>query len=132
MTFSDPVANMLTSIRNANLRSYRTVNFPFSVLKWKICQKLQENNFLSECWIDEKNRQIKAKIKYHNRNSNIHQLKKISKPSQHIHWKVPEIKKNCHNYGIYLISTSLPEAPLLTQHEALAKNQGGKAILFIS
>jgi ribosomal protein S8 len=85
MTFSDPVANMLASINNANLRFYRSLSFPFSNLKWEICKKFRENNFLSECWIDEKNHRIKVKIKYSNRDSNIHQLKKISKPSQHIH-----------------------------------------------
>lgn len=49
MSFSDPVANMLTVIRNANLRGYRTVNFPYSSFKWTICKKLQENNFLTQC-----------------------------------------------------------------------------------
>ena len=49
MTLSDPVANMLTTIRNANMRSYRTVSFPYSSFKWRICEKLQENNFLSKC-----------------------------------------------------------------------------------
>jgi len=49
MTFSDPVANMLTTIRNANMREFRNVVFPYSSLKWKICKKLEENNFLSHC-----------------------------------------------------------------------------------
>ncbi|CAG8695174.1 11778_t:CDS:2, partial [Ambispora leptoticha] len=53
----------------------------------------------------------------------IHQVKKISKPSQHIHLRVEEIKKNCRGRGIYLISTSLG---LLTHREALAQKQGGK------
>lgn len=49
MTFSDPVANMLTTIRNANMRGYRTVVFPHSTFKWAICKKLEANNFLSQC-----------------------------------------------------------------------------------
>ncbi|CAI2192606.1 9528_t:CDS:2, partial [Funneliformis geosporum] len=56
----------------------------------------------------------------------IHQIKKISKPSQHIHLKAKEIKKYCHHRGVYLISTSLPETPLLTHREALVQNQGEK------
>jgi len=129
MVFSDPVANMLASIRNAGLRSRRTVSFPFSTFKWKICQKLQENNFLSECYNDEKNHQIKVKIKYNNRNSCIQQLTKISKPSQHIYWGVSEIKKYSRRHGIYLLSTS---DGLLTQWEAQEKKRGGKVICFIS
>lgn len=130
MTLSDPVANMLTTIRNANMRNYRTVSFPHSSFKWRICEKLKENNFFSKCWFDEKNKIIKAEIKYANENSCIQQLQKISKPSQHIHLKVAEIKKNCRGrHRVYFISTS---SGLLTHQEALAKKQGGKVIFFIS
>ncbi|MCE8163919.1 MAG: 30S ribosomal protein S8 [Candidatus Moeniiplasma glomeromycotorum] len=131
MTFSDPVANMLTTIRNANMRGKKTVAFPYSIFKWRICEKLRENNFFSKCWFDEKRKNIKVDIKYSNQNSRIHRIKKISKPSQHIHLRVKEIEKNCHDRGIYLISTSLAETPLLTHREAMAKKQGGKVILFI-
>jgi small subunit ribosomal protein S8 len=129
MTFTDPVANMLTSIRNANMRSYHSVSFPYSAFKWRVSQKLKDESFLSGCWSDEKKRQIKVRIKYNNKDSHIHQIKKISKPSQHIHWKISDIKRKCHGYGVYLISTS---QGLLTHREALAKNLGGKAIFFIS
>jgi len=131
MTFTDPVANMLTVIRNANMRGHKTVVFPHSSFKWQICKKLEEKNFLSQCWFDEKNREIKVDIRYNNQNSRIHEIKKISKPSQHIHLKAKKIKKYCSRYGLYLISTSLPETPLLTHREALEKKQGGKVILFI-
>lgn len=129
MTFSDPVANMLTTIRNANMRSYRNVVFPYSSFKWAICKKLEENNFLSQCWWDEKNRNIKAEIKYFNQYSLIHQIKKISKPSQHIHLKVKKIKRYCQGYGVYLISTPMG---ILTHREALEKKVGGKVILSIN
>ena len=129
MTFSDPVANMLTVIRNANMRGYKTVAFPYSSFKWNTCKKLEENNFLAQCWLDEKNRKIKADIKYNNKNSRIHEIKKISKPSQHIHLRVKEIKKYCRGRGIYFISTPLG---LLTHREALEKNQGGKVLFFIN
>ena len=134
MTFSDPVANMLTIIRNANMRNYKTVIFPHSSFKWNTCKKLEDCGFLSQCWIDkkeEKKWKIKVDIKYNNKNSRIHEIKKISKPSQHIHLKAKKIKKYCSRYGLYLISTSLPETPLLTHREALEKKQGGKVILFI-
>ena len=131
MTFSDPVANMLTTIRNANMRGYRTIVFPYSSFKWRICEKLK-GNFLSQCWFDEKNRNIKVEIKYSQQRSKIQEIKKISKPSQHIHLRVKEIEETCRDRGIYLISTSLPETPLLTHREALAKKQGGKVILFIN
>jgi small subunit ribosomal protein S8 len=126
MTFSDPIANMLTAIRNANLRGYKTVIFPYSNFKWQICEKLKENNFLSKCWVDTNNKSIKVDIKHNNQTSCLNQIKKISKPSQHIYWTVSEIKKNCHGRDFYLISTS---GGLLTPQEALKKNQGGKVLL---
>jgi ribosomal protein S8 len=49
MTFSDPVANMLATIRNANMRAFRDVVFPYSSFKWNICEKLEKSNFLSNC-----------------------------------------------------------------------------------
>src|ERR1700733_5842794 len=121
MTLSDPVANMLTSIRNANMRGYKTVIFPHSSFKWQICKRLRERNVLSQCRVDKKNRNIKVDIKYNNQNSRIHHLKKISKPSQHIHLRVREIKKFCQNHGFYIISTS---EGLLTHREAQEKNLG--------
>jgi len=129
MTFTDPVANMLTSIRNANLRGYRTVAFPYSSYKWRICQKLKDNDFFTQCWIDEKKRKIKTDIKYFNNYSHIHQIKIFSKPTQHIHWAVEEIKKKCRGRGLYLLSTPVG---LLTHREALAQNHGGKVIFFIN
>ena len=68
-------------------------------------------------------------IKYFNKNSYIHSIKKISKPSSHIHLKYSDIKKKCQERGIYIISTS---SGLLTQQEALEKKLGGKLLLFIS
>ena len=129
MTFTDPVANMLTAIRNANMRGHRKVNFPYSNFKWRICQKLTENNYLTKCQKEEKERKIAVEIKYTKEGSRIHQIKKISKPSQHIHLRTKEIKKNCRNHGLYLFSTS---QGLLTHREALEKKQGGKVIFFIS
>jgi small subunit ribosomal protein S8 len=132
MTFTYPVANMVAAIRNANMRGHKTVIFPYSAFKWQICKKLEESDFISQCWFDKKNRNIKIDIKYFNQTSRIQQIKIISKPSQHIHLGVKEIKETCRGSGIYLLSTSLPETPLLNHREALAKNQGGKVILFIS
>jgi small subunit ribosomal protein S8 len=130
MTLSDPVANMLTAIRNANMRGYKTVAFPHSSFKWRICEKLKENNFLSQCWFDTKNREIKVDIKYNNQQSCIEQIKKVSKPSQHIHLRVKEIKKYCPGrHRVYFLSTP---AGLLTHRQALEKNQGGKVIFFIN
>jgi len=128
MCFSDPVANMLTMIRNANMRGYHNVSFPHSSFKLKICEKIKENGFFSHYWFDEKKKIIKVFIKHQNKRSKINELKKISTPSKHIHLKKKEINKFCKRNGFFIISTS---QGLFTNKEAIKKNIGGKVIFFI-
>lgn len=126
---TDPISDMLTRIRNANMRSYREVSFPFSKFKFLICEKLKENGFFLESWVTKDKRDIKVKIKYFNKFSSINEVKKISKPSQRIYFTKEEIKKNCLGRRIYLVSTS---KGLMTHREALEKKIGGEIIFFIS
>lgn len=90
---------------------------------------MEENSFLSHCWFDEKNKNIKVRIKYFNQYSNIHEIKKLSGSSRHIYLKAKEIKEHCRGQSIFLISTPFG---LLTNREALQKFTGGKLILSIS
>jgi len=70
-----------------------------------------------------------VEIKYFNKNSSLHEIKKISKPSQRIYLSLSQIKKKCLGRRTYLISTS---RGLLTHREALDKKIGGELIGFIS
>jgi small subunit ribosomal protein S8 len=127
---TDPISDMLTRIRNANMRSYREVSFPFSKFKWLICEKLKENGFFLESWTTKDKREIKVQIKHFNKFSSIDELKKISKLSQRIYFTKEEIKKNClGRKRTYFISTS---KGLMTHREALEKKVGGEVIFFIS
>ncbi|WNE41758.1 MAG: 30S ribosomal protein S8 [Mycoplasmataceae bacterium] len=126
---TDPISDMLTRIRNANMRSYREVSFPFSKFKWLICEKLKDRGFLLENWVTKDKREIKVKIKHFNKLSTINQLKRISKPSQRIYFTNEEIRKNCLGRRVYLISTS---KGLMTHREALENKVGGELIFFIS
>lgn len=127
--FTDPIANMFTCLRNANLRRQRTVSFPYSRFKLNICKKLEGNNFLTECWVDENKKIIKVKIKYFNKNSSLHEIKRISKISQRIYLNLSQIKKECVGRRTYLISTS---RGLLTHREAMDKKVGGELIGSVS
>jgi small subunit ribosomal protein S8 len=127
--FTDPIANMFTCLRNANLRRQRTVSFPYSRFKLNICKKLEGNNFLTECWVDENKKIIKVKIKYFNKNSSLHEIKRISKISQRIYLNLSQIKKECVGRRTYLISTS---QGLLTHREAIDKKVGGELIGSVS
>jgi small subunit ribosomal protein S8 len=95
----------------------------------EICRKMKENAFINDYWFDEKNRKIKAEIKYDNRRSKISLIKKISTPSKLIYLKKRDIFKYRHSKTTFLLSTNLG---ILTQKEALEKNVGGKLMISIS
>lgn len=126
MTLSDPVSNMLTIIRNAAMRGLSTASFPLSNFKLRICNKLLEQKYLDSC--QTKEREITVKISYIGKRCSFQHLNSVSIPSRRVHLKVGEIKKFCRQ-GIYLISTS---HGLLTNHESLQQNKGGKVILQIN
>ncbi len=122
--FNDTIADMLTRLRNASKRGYKTVLIPVSKFKLEICRKLKEGNFLRQYYHDEKKRIIKADIKYYNKTSSLREIRKIS-----AYLKASEIKKKCFGKHLYLIST--PQG-LLNNHEALQKNVGGKLICSVN
>ena len=124
---TSPIDDMFTRIRNSNLCRLRTVKFPLSKFKVEICKKMKQYNFLTQFWVDEKNKQIKAEIRYFNRQSAIRCIETISKPSRSLYVSSSKISKRCSTGGIYLISTS---QGLLTHKEALEKKIGGKLIGF--
>jgi len=70
-----------------------------------------------------------VKIQYFNKDSSLHEIKRISKPSQQIYLNLSQIKKKCLGRRVYLLSTS---QGLLTHREALTKRVGGELIGFVS
>lgn len=123
----DPVADMLTSIRNTQAVLGKKVIVPFSKLKYKIAKLLEKEGFVEK--VSKKGRGVKKKImiklKYQDDRPFISGLKKISKPGRSIHLGAKEIRPVRSGYGISIISTS---QGLLTDKEARKKNIGGEVI----
>lgn len=134
---NDPIADMLTRIRNSNIRSKRKVLFPYSDLKFRICDKLKSSGFFTEVWIASKNKEDKesiqkkllgVKIKYNNKNSLITHLKRISKGSKRVYMGSEEIRKSCLGRRTYIISTN---KGLMTDQEAVNQKIGGEVLFFV-
>ena len=123
----DPIANMLTSIRNAQAVSKETVEIPFSKLKFGIAEILEKEGFIDK--VEKRGRKIKKvieiKLKYEDKKPVISGLKRISKPGQRIYLSAQEIRRVRSGYGISIISTS---KGLMTNKEARKKNMGGEII----
>ncbi len=122
---TDPIADMLTRIRNAVAVKKAEVLLPFSKVKFNIAKVLEKENYVSRV---EKTNQgklpvIKIVLKYEDGRPAITHLKRISKPGQKIYVNNQEIKKVLNGYGLSIISTS---RGLLTDQEARQQKLGGE------
>ncbi len=124
---TDPIADMLNRIRNAQAVFHPTVVFPFSKFKYEIVRILQKEGFVGE--VEKKKRKeekiIKINLKYSEKKPAISGLKRISKPGQRIYTPAKDIKSVRQGYGINIISTS---KGLMTNKEARKNKLGGEMI----
>ncbi len=123
----DPIADMLTSIRNAQAVLKKTVSVPFSNLKFEIAKILEKEGFIEK--VQKKGRGIRKiieiELKYENKKPVISGLKRISKQGQRIYIGVKEIKPVRSGYGILILST--PKG-LMTGKQAKKQKVGGEVI----
>jgi len=127
---TDPIADMLTRIRNAQAVGHSTVSIPFSKIKYSIAEILAKEGFVKNVSkVGQKTKKrIKIELKYKdakNSISTISGLKKISKPGRRIYIKAKEIKPVLGGRGISIISTS---QGLMTGKEAKKRKLGGEIL----
>ncbi|TCS81534.1 30S ribosomal protein S8 [Tepidibacillus fermentans] len=131
MAMTDPIADMLTRIRNANLVRHEVVEVPGSNIKRQIAEILKREGFIRDAEYIEDNKQgiIRLFLKYGPNNERvITGLKRISKPGLRVYAKTNEIPKVLGGLGIAIISTS---QGLLTDKEARKAKVGGEVIAYI-
>lgn len=131
MTMSDPVADMLTRIRNANMVRHEKLEVPASNMKKEIAEILKREGFVREVEYvkDSKQGVIRIFLKYGQENERvITGLKRISKPGLRVYAKSSEVPKVLNGLGIALVSTS---HGLLTDKEARAKQVGGEVVAYV-
>jgi len=123
----DQIADMLTTIKNAQAVLKETVNIPFSKIKFEIAKILKKEGFIKE--VERRGRKskkyIKITLKYNGKIPAISGIKRVSKPGQRIYLGVKEIKPVKGGYGIAIISTS---KGLMTDKEARKQKVGGEVI----
>ena len=131
MTMTDPIADMLTRIRNANTVGHETVEIPASKMKKAIAEILKEEGYIADFEMieDDKQGMIKVTMKYgSNKERVISGIKKISKPGLKVYAKANEVPKVLGGLGIAIISTS---HGLMTDKEAKAKHVGGEVVAYV-
>ena len=127
MNLTDPIADMLTRIRNAGSSKHPTVDIPKSKIKLAIADILVEEGYIKGYVVED--RMIKVTLKYvGNKQKVISGLKRISKPGLRVYSKAEELPRVLNGLGIAIIST--PQG-VMTDKEARKANVGGEVIAYI-
>lgn len=127
---TDPIADMLTRIRNANQNHAKTVSMPSSKMKLEIANILKEEGYINEVEIEKNDVQdtLTLTLKYHNKERVITGLKRISKPGLRVYAKAEDIPHVLNGLGIAIIST--PKG-IMTDKNARKNNVGGEVIAYV-
>lgn len=127
---TDPIADMLTRIRNANQAKHQEVELPASRIKLEILNVLKNEGYIEEYEKIEDGKQgvIKVTLKYINKERVIKGLKRISKPGFRVYAKSVELPKVLNGLGIAIISTS---NGVMTDREARKQKLGGEVIAYV-
>lgn len=131
MVMTDPIADYLTRIRNANMAKHDSVEIPASNIKKSISEILKREGFIRDYEVTDDNKQgvIKVFLKYGpNGERVISGLKRISKPGLRNYVGAEDLPKVLNGLGIAIVSTS---AGVITDKEARQKNVGGEVIAYI-
>ncbi len=131
MSMTDPIADMLTRIRNANMVSHASVEVPASKLKVELAKVLKEEGFIADYEVKEagKFKVISITLKYDaNGKPVITKLERVSKPGLRNYSKSKNLQKVLGGMGIAIVST--PKG-LLTDRKARKENVGGEVLCYV-
>ena len=127
---TDPIADMLTRIRNSNTVNHETVDIPASKMKKNIAEILLEEGFISKVDLIEDGVQgvLRLTLKYSDDKKVITGLKRISKPGLRVYAKKDEVPKVLGGLGIAIISTS---SGLIVDRKARELGVGGEVVCYV-
>ena len=128
MSFTDPIADMISRIRNAQMRALNTVSIPNSKFRARILDVLKEEGYISNYkLLSEKTNKgsLIVDLKYNNGSPVITEIKRVSKPGRRVYTRADSISKIKGGLGIAIVSTSMG---IMSDNDARSKNIGGEVI----
>jgi|SRR5690554_434719 len=131
MTMTDPIADMLTRIRNANTALHSSVEIPASKIKIALAEALKEEGFISDFEVVKDNKQgiIRIKLRYDNGKGRvITGIKRISKPGLRVYANKDEVPRVLGGLGIAIISTS---HGVMVDRKARSAGLGGEVLCYV-
>ncbi len=130
MAVTDPIADALTRIRNANLVKHSNVSIPASKLKVELIKLLKEEGYIENFELKEENgfKVIDVTLKYFNKQPVITNLKRVSTPGLRTYSKAKNLPRVFDGMGIAVVSTS---KGLMTDKQARKENIGGEVLCYV-
>jgi small subunit ribosomal protein S8 len=134
MTMTDPIADMLTRVRNANQAYHDRVTMPYSKIKANIAEVLKSEGYISSWSVQEPAEGVVGKtltvdLKYGpNRERSLAGIRRVSKPGLRVYVKAPELPRVLGGLGVAIVSTS---QGLLTDRQARKRNVGGEVLAWV-
>jgi small subunit ribosomal protein S8 len=128
MAISDPIGDMLTRIRNAQMRRRDVVQTPASTLRGRVLDVLQSEGFIrgySESTMDNGVLQYDIELKYSDNQPVIRTIERVSRPGRRVYASVKNIPSVANGLGVSILST--PKG-VMADHEAKAQNLGGEVL----
>jgi small subunit ribosomal protein S8 len=134
MTMTDPIADMLTRLRNANQAYHDRVTMPYSKIKANIAEVLKGEGYIAAWSIENPDESVVGKrlvveLKYgQNRERSLAGIRRVSKPGLRVYAKSPELPRVLGGLGVAIISTS---QGLLTDRQARKRRVGGEVLAYV-
>jgi small subunit ribosomal protein S8 len=131
MTMTDPIADFLTRLRNANSAHHDTVSIPFSKLKSHIAEILQAEGYITSWTVEDAvvGKNLIVELKYgQNRERALAGVKRVSKPGLRVYAKSTNLPKVLGGLGVAILSTA---SGLLTDKQAAKKGVGGEVLAYV-
>lgn len=130
MSMSDPIADMLTRVRNGQMARKTEVSLPSSRLKVSICQVLKEEGYISDFIVVGDVRPVMTvKLKYFEGRPVIEKIQRVSRPGLRIFRGATELPKVLNGLGVAIVSTS---QGVMSDRKARASGQGGEVLCTVS
>jgi small subunit ribosomal protein S8 len=131
MTMTDPIADMLTRVRNANSAYHESATMPYSKLKVSVAEILKQEGYIASYEVEdaEVGKKLTINLKFGpNRERSIAGLRRVSKPGLRVYAKSTNLPKVLGGLGIAILSTS---SGLLTDRQATKKGVGGEVLAYV-
>jgi small subunit ribosomal protein S8 len=127
MALVDPIGDMLTRIRNGQMRSLNNIKIPFSNFRQKILEVLKKEGYIINFKVDEEKKLkfLSVDLKYYEGQPVIKEIKRVSKPGRRVYSRADSIPKVLNGLGVAILSTS---KGVMSDSEAVKNNIGGEII----